>query len=43
MYEPKNNVLASCVTILMVMGVFISVLIIIGAGMLIFHLATGGL
>lgn len=43
MSEPKNNVLASCVTILTVMGVFICILIAIGAGILIYQLATGSL
>jgi hypothetical protein len=42
MTEPKNNVLASCATILIVMAVFVFFLFIIGAGILIFNLVASG-
>jgi hypothetical protein len=43
MTEPRNSVLAACATILIVMGVFIIILIIIGAGILIYNLVISGL
>ena len=43
MFEHKNNVLSSCVTVLLVIGVFICILIAIGAGILISNLARVGL
>jgi hypothetical protein len=43
MSEPKNTVLASCATILVVMSAFVLALFIIGAGILIFNLAVSGL
>gem|GEM_PF-1426689 len=41
MKEPKNSILASCATILIVAGILILMLFIVGAGILLFNLPAG--
>jgi hypothetical protein len=43
MPENQNHILASCATILIVMGVFVFILFIIGAGILISNVVASGL